>query len=278
MKKYMNTEKILELVNSKEINDWMNLFKQKIEKEEIKNSEYMKLYNKNYNLNYNFEFLEEEKILNILEELEKKIRKKENSKNKIAKKYQKATEKRNEKLMQQCENIMTEKKKKIKTLNLIKEEHLEKIKNLELKRCELLKNSDKNEICLSKEDREIRNLENKIWKKVLDDYFQDKNHRILKLNQYENWFGEFKIKSLKIQIEKTIFEKRLKTLSDILKTLYLDVSRDKSFLESENIKTDDFEEISLNSFDDEGIGELINSIDIQNQPSISAYKPSSSQM
>ncbi len=37
--------------------------------------------------------------------------------------------------MQQCENIMTEKKKKIKTLNLIKEEHLEKIKNLELKRC-----------------------------------------------------------------------------------------------------------------------------------------------
>ncbi len=278
MKKYMNTEKILELVNSKEINDWMNLFKQKIEKEEIKNSEYMKLYNKNYNLNYNFEFLEEEKILNILEELEKKIRKKENSKNKIAKKYQKATEKINEKLMQQCENIMTEKKKKIKTLNLIKEEHLEKIKNLELKRCELLKNSDKNEIFLSKEDREIRNLENKIWKKVLDDYFQDKNHRILKLNQYENWFGEFKIKSLKIQIEDTIFEKRLKTLSDIVKTLYLDVSRDKSFLESENIKTDDFEEISLNSFDDEGIGEWINSIDIQNQPSISGYKPSSSQM
>ncbi|WP_252319312.1 hypothetical protein [Spiroplasma endosymbiont of Lariophagus distinguendus] len=274
----MNTEKILELVNSEEINDWMNLFKQKIEKEEIKNSEYMELYNKNYNLNYNFEFLEEEKILNILEELDKKIRKKVNSKNQIAKKYQKATEKRNEKLMEKYENIMKEKKKKIKALNLIKEEHLEKVKDLELKRCELLKNNDKNEIFLSKEDREIRNLENKIWKKVLDDYFQDKNHRILKLNQYENWFGEFKIKSLKIQIEDTIFEKRLKTLSDIVKTLYHDVSRDKLFLERENIKTDGFEEISLNSFDDEGIGESINSIDLQNQPSISGYKPSSSQM
>lgn len=59
---------------------------------------------------------------------------------------------------------------------------------------------------------------------------------------------------------------------DIVKTLYHDVSRDKSFLESENIKTDGFEDITLNSFDDEGIEETINFIDLQNQPSTSGYK------
>lgn len=100
----MKTEKILALINSEEINDWINIFKQKVENEAIKNSEYIQIHNKNYHLNNSdFVFVEELEILNMLEKIDKKISKKETSKNKIAKNYQKATEKLNQKLMQKYE-------------------------------------------------------------------------------------------------------------------------------------------------------------------------------
>lgn len=270
----MNQDIIINLINS-EINDWNSLWNQRTKNEELRNSEHMKLYNKNYSSNNNnFEFLEEVEILNILEKIDKKISKKANSKNKLVKKYQKATEKFNQKLMQKYEDEIQKKDIKIKTLNLIKEENKEKIKDLELKRCELLKNNDKNDISLSKEDTAIRNIENKIWKMILDDYFDNKNDRILKLNEYDTWFSGFKNKVQNIKNDLRIIDKKnVNTFLEIAKDLYNVVSRDKLFLKTENIKTDGFETVNL--FEDEGIGDSINSDDLQNQPSTSEHKQSS---
>lgn len=278
----MNTEKILKLVNSEEINDWGNLFNKKLKQEQLKNSEQMQLYRRKYKENNNFQFVEELELLdNILPKLDEKLIKKYKIRDKIAKNINNANESKNEKLIKKYEKEMQIINDKIQILLIFKEEKIEEVKKLEWKRCELLTAEFKNQLKLlglSKEDREIRNIENKIWKIILDDYFQDKNYRILKLNEYSNWFSEFKIKLQEIKANGTVCEKRVKILRDITETLYMDVKRDKSFLESENIKTDDFEDISLNSFDDEGIGESINSIDLQNQTSNSEYKPSSPQM
>lgn len=278
----MNTEKILKLVNSEEINDWGNLFNKKLKQEQLKNSEQMQLYRRKYKKNNNFQFVEELELLdNILPKLDEKLIKKYKIRDKIAKNINNANESKNEKLIKKYEKEMQIINDKIQILLIFKEEKIEEVKKLEWKRCELLTAEFKNQLKLlglSKEDREIRNIENKIWKIILDDYFQDKNYRILKLNEYSNWFSEFKIKLQEIKANGTVCEKRVKILRDITETLYMDVKRDKSFLESENIKTDDFEDISLNSFDDEGIGESINSIDLQNQTSNSEYKPSSPQM
>ncbi|WP_174480849.1 hypothetical protein [Spiroplasma endosymbiont of Danaus chrysippus] len=278
----MNTEKILKLVNSEEINDWYNLFNKKIKQEQLKNSKQSQLYRTKYKDNNNFQFVEELELLyNILPKLDEKLRKKYKIRDKIAKNINSANESKKEKLINKYEKEMQIINDKIQILLLFKEEKIEKVKKLELKRCELLTAEFKNKmkgLSLSKEDREIRDIENKIWKIILDDYFQNKNHRILKLNEYSAWFSEFEIKLREIKANGTVCEKRVKVLTNIAKTLYMDVKRDKSFLESENIETDGFEDISLNSFDDEGIGESINSTDLQNQPSTSGYKPKSPQM
>lgn len=95
----------------------------------------------------------------------------------------------------------------------------------------------------------MRNIENEIWKIVLDDYFQDKNEKVLVLTQYKEYTEKFK-KALEEHINKqpnTITNNKYNdALLNIIKTLYQDVSRDKLFLKNENIKINNWQDINLN--------------------------------
>ncbi|WP_338958394.1 hypothetical protein [Spiroplasma endosymbiont of Tiphia femorata] len=157
---------------------------------------------------------------------------------------QKIKKNKNEKEIVELKNEKARLNKKIACLRLFIDDKKEEVKDLELQRCKILKEKSKNEKnnFLSKEDREIRDIENKIWKIILDNYFQDKSNKKLILKEYEEYASNFKktIKELKIG-DKKCYD----ALLDIVTTLYKDVSRDKLFLERENIKTDGWQDINL---------------------------------
>ncbi|WP_342218475.1 hypothetical protein [Spiroplasma endosymbiont of Amphimallon solstitiale] len=79
-------------------------------------------------------------------------------------------------------------------MHLFIDDKKEEVKDLELQRCKILEEKSKNEKnnFLSKEDREIRDIENKIWKIILDNYFQDKSNKKLILKEYEEYASNFK--------------------------------------------------------------------------------------
>lgn len=241
---------VTRLVNSEEIKEWVFLFEQKFSLEKVRNSKYMNLYN-NKSKKPHYQFIEENEKLNKMEIAEKKIEKKLKKRVKISKKYQNATEKNNKRLMEKFENQVKEINEKIACLRVIIDDKKEEVKTLEEKRCKLLteNQTNENQLVLSKEDREIRNIENEIWKIVLDDYFQDKNEKKLVLTQYEEYTEKFK-KALKEHINKqpnTITNNKYNdALLDIIKSLYWDVSRDKLFLKNENIKISNWQDINLN--------------------------------
>lgn len=243
-------EAIENLVNSKIVEEWVFLFEQKIKKEELRNSEYMKLHSKE--IFFKYMFFDEDEKLEEIEKAEKKIKIKLKKIEKIETKIEKIETKnkekikknKNEKEIVELKNEKARLNKKIACLNLFIDDKKEEVKDLELQRCKILEEKSKNEKnnFLSKEDREIRDIENKIWKIILDNYFQDKSNKKLILKEYEEYASNFKktIKELKIG-DKKYYD----ALLDIVTTLYKDVSRDKLFLERENIKTDGWQDINL---------------------------------
>ncbi|WP_338974295.1 hypothetical protein [Spiroplasma endosymbiont of Tricholauxania praeusta] len=238
------------LVNSKIVEEWVFLFEQKLEKEKLRNSEYMKLHSKD--IFFKYMFFDEDEKLEEIEKAEKKIKIKLKKIEKIeakiekieAKNKEKIKKNKNEKEIEDLKNEKTRLNKKIACLHLLIDDKKEEVKDLELQRCKILEEKSKNEKnnFLSKEDREIRDIENKIWKIILDNYFQDKSNKKLILKEYEEYASNFKktIKELKIG-DKKCYD----ALLDIVTTLYKDVSRDKLFLERENIKTDGWQDINL---------------------------------
>lgn len=171
-------EAIENLVNSKIVEEWVFLFEQKLEKEELRNSEYMKLHSKE--IFFKYMFFDEHEKLEEIEKAEKKIniklKKIEKIETKIEKIETKNKEKikknKNEKEIVELKNEKARLNKKIACLHLFIDDKKEEVKDLELQRCKILEEKSKNEKnnFLSKEDREIRDIENKIWKIILDNY------------------------------------------------------------------------------------------------------------
>ncbi|WP_338975685.1 hypothetical protein [Spiroplasma endosymbiont of Monopis laevigella] len=83
------------LVNSKIVEEWVFLFEQKLEKEKLRNSEYMKLHSKD--IFFKYMFFDEDEKLEEIEKAEKKIKIKLKKIEKIEAKIEKIEAKNKEK-------------------------------------------------------------------------------------------------------------------------------------------------------------------------------------
>lgn len=252
----MNIEKTVKfLLKSKEFENYEKEFKKLI----IMGNDYQYL---------------EKRYIEELEKYQKTIEELENEKSLIIKSYHNATLKNK---LQECETL--EKKKiliegKIKYFNIRLQITKDYIKKLTL----MSENEQflmQSQIVKEKTHEFHLLIIDKYWKNnklglncsimMATDTINSNNKKIIDSDSYQLWTQQI-IKFCKKN-------KNLELLTDVIKSSLTDMIRKSLILE--NKKYEVWESINLTEDSDEGIGESINSDDLQHQPTTSGYIPPS---
>ncbi|WP_252321028.1 hypothetical protein [Spiroplasma endosymbiont of Lariophagus distinguendus] len=265
----MNTEKTVTfLLKSKEFENYEQEFKKLI------------------NIGNEFQYLER-KYIEEFEKYQKIIEDLENKKLSIVKLYCKATLKNK---LQKCKTLEREKivvDGKIKNFNVRLQITKDFIKKLSLM-------TEQEQFLM--QSRIVKENENKFHLLIIDKYLKSNqlglnssmmmttkdykftmnsnSKKIIDGDSYKLWIQEI-IQFCKKNQDK-LKNQNLVLLSDVIKSSWTDMIRKSLILEDK--KYEIWESINLTEDSDEGIGESINSTDLQNQPSTSGYQQKSPQM
>ena len=236
---HLQKEDVLLLINSQEIKEWNKAFDILFAQQNLKMLKLVEKSKNNESENDPFLINEQEEFLiEKHEELENKIKMFEKKKSKVIKEYIKADAKNN---FDQLESLEKEKKfidTSLAALNIALEANKDAIKRIELKNNqEKISNNTFKGLDLSIDSEALRDIERAIWKMILGIYFVNSCTKIIVKDQFNQWATEFIALAHTIEFDKIGYE-NMKNTCNIVKTAFIDISRDIEFMEQEKIIID----------------------------------------